>query len=198
MPWWDDVLKLLRDEFGSADTKIVEPESAKQAEALLKRTAREITTAKARAEAARRRLLRAQDELHALTQKTKAPQTPLQSSYRERLTDLAKAIAHESDLVEAFDAHIQRLNAVQAKVEHEASKFERDRQMARTAHVTASTSQHVPESPPNIPAHTPAGFRRTFDKHVLDQLKAVSKKDTASQVKPKKPTATGAKDHGKK
>jgi uncharacterized protein len=195
MPWWDDVLKLLRDEFGTSESTVTEPESAKQAEALLKRTAREITTAKARAEAARRRLLRAQDELHALSQKSKTPQSALQSSYRERLTTLAKAIAHESDLVEAFDAHIQRLTEVQAKVEHEAVKFERDRQMARTAHIAASTTQQINPTHPHIPSDAPAGFRRTFKQQVLDQLKTVAEQESTHTVKPK---PKSAKTHGKK
>jgi glycerol-3-phosphate dehydrogenase len=185
MRWWDEVLNLLRDEFATEPQLTAEPASAKQAEALLKRTSREITTAKARAEAARRRLLRAQDQMLALTQPGE-----LQNGYRERLTDLAKAIANESDLVQAFDAHIQRLSEVQARIEHEATKFERDLQMARTAHVAAATTQRVNPDQKPMPADVPAGFRRSRSQHVIDGLKTVPKSETG---KPKL-----NKVHGKK
>jgi hypothetical protein len=55
MPWWDEVLNLLREEFASpASAAPSEPATARQAEVLLKRTTRELMAAKARAEAARR------------------------------------------------------------------------------------------------------------------------------------------------
>jgi small-conductance mechanosensitive channel len=167
MPWWDDVLNLLREEFASpASAAASEPATARQAEALLKRTTRELVAAKARAEAAKRRMLRAQDDLQALTRNDKQ-----HSSYRERLTALAKAIAHESELLEAFDAHIARLNEVQARVQHEYDKFERDLQMARTAHIAAAATQRVNPNHKPTPNQTPAGFRRTRDPQVLDELK---------------------------
>ena len=171
MAWWDDVLNLLRDEFASPGVAAPsEPATARQAEVLLKRTTRELLAAKARAEAARRRMLRAQDDLLALTRNEKQ-----HASYRERLTILAKAIAHESDLVEAFDAHILRLSEVHHRVEHEYAKFERDLQMARTAHATAAATQRVKPnakpSPPVAQSDAPTGFRRSRDAKVLDVLK---------------------------
>ena len=167
MSWWDDVLNLLRDEFASPGADVpAEPATARQAEALLKRTTRELQAAKARAEAARRRMLRAQDDLLALTRNEKQ-----HASYRERLTILAKAIAHESELVEAFDAHILRLSEVQNRVEHEYAKFERDLQMARTAHATAAATQRVKPSAKPAPSDAPGGFRRSRDANVMDALK---------------------------
>ncbi len=170
MAWWDDVLNIMRDEFGNpknADT--LEPASAKQAENLLKRTSRELENAKARAEAARRRLLRAQDDLQKLT--VQPGQT---TSFRERLTSLAKSITHESELVEAFDAHIQRLNDVQERVQRTMQRFERDLQMARTAKTTAAATQHISPVTPNrseANANQPAGFRHARDSNVINELK---------------------------
>jgi phage shock protein A len=167
MSWWDDVLNLLRDEFAAPGVAVpAEPATARQAEVLLKRTTRELLAAKARAEAARRRMLRAQDDLLALTRNETQP-----PSYRERLTTLAKAIAHESELVAAFDAHIFRLSEVHSRVEHEYAKFERDLQMARTAHATAAATQRVNPSVKPAPSNAPAGFRRARDANVLDALK---------------------------
>ena len=167
MPWWDDVLNLLRNEFAEPGAQDSEPATARQAETLLKRTTRELVAAKARAEAARRRMLRAQDDLHALS--VNQQQHP---SFRERLTVLAKAIAHESELVEAFDAHIKRLEEVHARVQHEFDKFERDLQMARTAKVAAATTQRVNPSQKPKPGDEPPGFRRAESNAALDVLKS--------------------------
>lgn len=167
MPWWDDVLNLLRNEFAEPGAPESEPATARQAETLLKRTTRELVAAKARAEAARRRMVRAQDDLHALS--VNQQQHP---SFRERLTALAKAIAHESELVEAFDAHIQRLEEVHARVQHEFDKFERDLQMARTAKVAAATTQRVNPSQKPKPGTEPPGFRRAETNAALDALKS--------------------------
>jgi chromosome segregation ATPase len=167
MAWWDDVLNIMRDEFGgtkNADT--LEPASAKQAEGLLKRTSRELANAKARAEAARRRLLRAQDDLQKLTQ-----QPGQTDSFRDRLTTLAKSITHESELVEAFDAHIQRLSDVQERVQRTMQRFERDLQMARTAKATAAATHHIaPVTQKRAEANVnqPAGFRHAHDGQVLN------------------------------
>ncbi len=176
MSWWDDVLNLLRDEFASPDAVVPsEPATARQAEVLLKRTTRELGAAKARAEAARRRMLRAQDDLLALSRSEKQ-----HASYRDRLTVLAKAISHESELVAAFDAHILRLSEVHNRVQHEYAKFERDLQMARTAHATAAATQRVK---PNLkasakptPSNAPAGFRRARGANVMDALKKAPKR----------------------
>ena len=167
MSWWDDVLNLLRDEFASPDAvPASEPATARQAEVLLKRTTRELDAAKARAEAARRRMLRAQDDLLALSRNEKQ-----HASYRDRLTLLAKAISHESELVEAFDAHILRLSEVHNRVAHEYAKFERDLQMARTAHATAAVTQRLKPSAKPTTSDAPGGFRRTRDASVIDALK---------------------------
>lgn len=166
MPWWDEVLNLLRNEFAEPGVKEAEPATARQAETLLKRTTRELVAAKARAEAARRRMLRAQDDLHALS--INQQQHP---SFRDRLTALAKAIAHESELVEAFDAHIKRLEEVHARVQHEFDKFERDLQMARTAKVAAATTQRVNPSQKPQPGDEQPGFRRAQPNAALEALK---------------------------
>jgi glycerol-3-phosphate dehydrogenase len=184
MAWWDDVLNLLRDEFsgGSATSPAPsEPATARQAEALLKRTTRELLAAKARAEAARRRMARAQDELLALTRNEK-----LRASYRERLTALAKAVTHESELVRAFDAHIARLSEVHLRVQHEFDKFERDLQMARTAHVTAAATQQVKPDTKPAPSDAKPGFRRTRDNNVLDELKRGPQKPESTKPGSKK------------
>ena len=180
MSWWDDILNLLRDEFASPGAEVsrerhgkqlpAEPATARQAEVLLKRTTRELLAAKARAEAARRRMLRAQDDLLALTRNENQ-----RTSYRERLTTLAKAIAHESELLEAFDAHILRLDAVHHRVEHEYAKFERDLQMARTAHAAAAATQRVKPTAKPAPGDAPVGFRRSRDASVMDALKKAPK-----------------------
>jgi DNA repair ATPase RecN len=165
MAWWDEVLHLLRDEFTPHQVP-TEPATARQAEALLKRTTRELMAAKARAEAARRRMLRAQDALVALTRAENQ-----HASYRERLTALAKSVTHESELLDAFDAHIMRLSQVQGRIQHEYDKFERDLQMARTAHVTAMATQRVNPSAKPVPGDAAPGFRRSGAPDVMDALK---------------------------
>lgn len=142
MSWWNEILGLLREEVAgpekSADLAPNELASAKQAETVLKRTERELATSRARAEAARRRLLRTQDQLRELSQ-----QKSQTAQFRERLTSLAKAVTHESELVETFDAHIERLSELQARVHHQLSKFERDVQMVRSAHTAVALNETV-------------------------------------------------------
>lgn len=173
MAWWDEVLGLLKDELkaigGAADFS--EPPTVKQAQALLKRTSRELADAKARAEAGRRRMLRAQADLEALTR-----QPEQHPRYRDRLTELARAIAHESQMVESFDAHIRQLGAMHERVEAQLREFERDMTMARTARAaTQMTQAAAPQGPPRKGKGEP-GFQHARPDAVIERLRGVPKK----------------------
>lgn len=173
MAWWDEVLGLLKDELkaiGGAED-FSEPPTVKQAQALLKRTSRELADAKARAEAGRRRMLRAQSDLEALTR-----QPEQHPRYRDRLTELARAIAHESQMVESFDAHIRQLGAMHDRVEAQLREFERDMTMARTAHAASQVTQAAaPQGPPRKTKAEP-GFQHARPDAVIERLRNVPKK----------------------
>lgn len=173
MAWWDAVLGLLKDELQAIHPpgQPGEPPTVKQAEALLKRTARELADARARAEAGRRRMLRAQRDLEALTREPE--QHP---RYRDRLTELARAIAHESEMVESFDAHIRQLGAMHERVEAQLREFERDMTMARTARAASQATQAAaPQGPPRKGTGEP-GFQRARPEAVIERLRNVPKK----------------------
>jgi len=140
MAWWDEVLGLLKNEWQAlgpqADSAAQEPPTVKQAQALLTRTARELAAAKARAEAARRRMLRAQAELEALTRdQLQHPR------YRERLSDLARAVTHEGDIAASFDTHIATLGAMHDRIAAQLREFNRDVAMARAVHAANQSTQ---------------------------------------------------------
>lgn len=168
MAWWDEMLGLLKEEWTALGPKgsAHEPPTVKQAEALLTRTAKELAAAKARAEAARRRMLRAQRELQALTEDPK--QHP---SYRERLSELARAVAHEGDMARSFDDHIATLARLHAGVEAQLREFHRDVSMARTMMAAANATAAAPDSPPRKPADKSPGFAHQRPDKVMDQLK---------------------------
>jgi DNA repair ATPase RecN len=169
MAWWDDVLGLLKDEWkaaGGADVA-AEPPTVKQAQTLLKRTSRELAEAKARAEAGRRRMLRAQTDLEALTR-----QPQQHPRYRDRLTELARAIAHESSMVESFDAHIQQLGAMHDRVQAQLREFERDLAMARTAAASAHvTSVAAPTTAPKRRKKGEPGFEHARPDELIERLR---------------------------
>lgn len=168
MAWWDEMLGLLKEEWTALGPKgsAHEPPTVKQAEALLTRTAKELAAAKARAEAARRRMLRAQRELQALTEDPK--QHP---SYRERLSELARAVAHEGDMARSFDDHIATLARLHAGVEAQLREFHRDVSMARTMMAAANATASAPDAPPRKPAEKSPGFAHQRPDKVMDQLK---------------------------
>lgn len=168
MAWWDEMLGLLKDEWkalGPAGTAH-EPPTVKQAEALLARTAKELADAKGRAEAARRRMLRSRRELEALTQDPRQ-----HSSYRERLSELARAIAHEGDMVRSFDEHIATLARLHDGVEARLREFHRDVSMARAMMAAANATAAAPEAPPRKPVEKGAGFEHQRSEKLIDQLK---------------------------
>jgi hypothetical protein len=171
MTWWNAILGALKQEFELGTAKeLSEPTSAKQAEALLKRTVRELATARARCEAARRRMKRAQEELDQVASQAKG--TP---DYRDRLSELAKSVAHESDLLSAFERHSETLAQLQARIEHERARFERDLNMERDARVAAAALKVGTRSPETKPstADQAAGFRHQNSQQsaLLQQLK---------------------------
>lgn len=171
MAWWDDVLGLLKDEWKAAggSAGLDEPPTVKQAQTLLKRTARELAEAKARAEAGRRRMLRAQSDLEALTREPQ--QHP---RYRDRLTELARAIAHESTMVESFDAHILQLGGMHDRVEAQLRAFERDLTMARSAQAAAHVTQvAAPTGESKRRKRGEPGFQHARADAVIDRLREV-------------------------
>ena len=175
MAWWDDVLGLLKDEWkvlGGESAASDEPPSIKQAQTLLKRTSKELSEAQARAEASRRRMLRAQADLEALTQ------DPAQHPrYRDRLTELAHAISHESAMVDSFDSHIQQLGLMHDRVERQLRKLEADLNMARSARAAAQTTHAVDPKPRTKPnPETTSGFKRARPDAVMESLREVGRK----------------------
>jgi uncharacterized coiled-coil protein SlyX len=179
MAWWNDILGLLRDEFqsigGSAAGSASEPPTIKQAQTLLKRTSRELGEARARAEAGRRRLLRAQSELEALT---RAPdQHP---RYRNRLIELARVVAQESELIQSFDTHIAQLDQIHDRIEAQLSRLQRDLDMARNASASARATQQVEPTPAakaasgdGTKSQREPGFRQQRSPQLMDQLRQV-------------------------
>lgn len=170
MAWWDEVLGLLKDEWKAlapgADRLSPEPPTVKQAQELLQRTSRELAEAKARAEAARRRMLRAQSQLEALTQ---APEQ--HPRYRDRLSDLARAVVHEGDMAASFDTHIATLGAVHDRVEAQLREFNRDVAMARAAVAASQATQAAaPVAKRKKSTSGAGGFEHSHPDKVMDQL----------------------------
>ncbi|HSX60024.1 MAG TPA: hypothetical protein VLF18_07490, partial [Tahibacter sp.] len=142
MAWWDDIRDMLKQELGAAaangkDAGAV-PKPLRQAQLLLQRTARELADARTRADVVRRRLARAQDKLEALT---RAPQS--HPRYRERLVELARAIARDSDLAGSFQAHLVHLDRLHDQVNRQLRELDHDLSMARAASVIGQATQAV-------------------------------------------------------
>lgn len=170
MAWWDDIRKLIRDELSvlGPGARIEEPPTLRQAEALLARTARELQDARARAEAARRRMQRAERELEALTR-----QPDQHPSFRERLEGLARAVAHEGELARSFTTHIETLTRLHQGIEEQLRHFHRDVEMARTAMAAAQTTRVAdPDSSGRRPASAPPeGFAHAPPADVIERLR---------------------------
>lgn len=170
MAWWDDIRKLIRDELSvlGPGASIEEPPTLRQAEALLARTARELQDARGRAEAARRRMQRAERELAALTRRP--DQHP---SFRERLEILARAVAHEGELERSFSSHIDTLTRLHQGIEEQLRHFHRDVEMARTAMAAAKLTRVAePESGARRPGPGASdGFIHAPPAAVIDRLR---------------------------
>lgn len=140
MAWWDDIRDMLKQELGApraADAgALAAPKPLRQAQLLLQRTARELADARTRAEAVRKRLARAQARLEALT---RAPQS--HPRYRERLIELARAIARDSDLAGSFQAHLSQLDLLHDQVNRQLRELDHDLSMARVASAIGQTTQ---------------------------------------------------------
>ena len=175
MAWWDDILGLLKDEWKAVGAERVnqdEPPTIKQAQALLKRTSKELSEAKARAEASRRRMLRGQADLEALTR-----DPAQQPRYRDRLTELARAISHESAMADSFNAHIAQIGQMHDRIDSQLRKLQSDLNMARAARAAAQTTQAVSPKPRAKPTLSdPPGFKRARSDAVMDSLRGVGKK----------------------
>jgi hypothetical protein len=163
MAWWDDIRDMLKQELGSrppsGNDALAAPKPLRQAQALLQQTARELADARARADVVRRRLGRAQLKLEALT---RAPQP--HPRYRERLIELARAIARDSDLAGSFQSHLAQLDLLHDQVNRQLRELDHDLSMARAASAIGQATQAVsalPKAPrgrgtPAAPA-APAG-----------------------------------------
>lgn len=197
MAWWDDIRDMLKQELGApaaAPDPRAAPRPLRQAQLLLQRTARELADARARADVVRRRLLRAQARLEALTRE---PQS--HPRYRERLVELARAIARDSDLAGSFQAHLSQLDLLHDQVNRQLRELDHDLSMARAASAIGQATQAVaravprrtgstrtpaakPQAAPRAAARsaagkTPAGeapatpaFRRARASRVIDTL----------------------------
>jgi chromosome segregation ATPase len=171
MAWWDEVLGLLKGEWKAlgpgSDGSALEPPTVKQAQALLARTGRELADAKARAEAARRRMLRAQAQFNALSD-----QPDQHPRFRDRLSELANAVAHEGDMVASFDTHIATLAAVHDRIDAQLREFNRDVSMARAVlAANQATQAAAPVSLPKKSKTSDVGFEHARSDKVMEQLK---------------------------
>jgi len=111
-------------------------------------------------------MLRAQRELEALTQDPKQP-----PSYRERLSELARAVAHEGDMARGFDEHIAALARLQEGVQAQLREFHRDVSMARAMMAAANATAAAPEPAPRRPAEKGRGFEHQRPDKIIEQLK---------------------------
>ena len=187
MAWWDDILGMLRDEMSTLGKPAshAEPVSVQQAQNLLRRTSRELATARTRAEALRRRLASTQTGLDALTRAQPDPR------YRERLAALARSIATESALAGGFAAHIAQLDALHDRVERQLREFERDVAMARSAHAAreATSAAARKRTRAKAPADGEPGFKRRRPDAVMQRLKDLPVPRAKTAKKPRvKPT----------
>jgi phage shock protein A len=169
MAWWNDILHMLKDELSAAARPAthVEPPSVQRAQNLLRRTARELATARSRADGLRKRLTRTQADLDALTRAQEDPH------YRERLAALAHALETESAAAGGFAAHIAQLDALHDRVERELRQFERDVGMARSAHAAreATTAAARKRARAKPAAAGEPGFKRARPEAVMRRLK---------------------------
>lgn len=142
MAWWDDIRDMLKQELGSRSASgseaLAAPKPLRQAQALLRQTARELADARARADVVRRRLARAQLKLEALT---RAPQP--HPRYRERLIELARAITRDSDLAGSFQSHLAQLDRLHDQVNRQLRELDHDLSMACAASAIGQTTQAV-------------------------------------------------------
>ena len=170
MAWWDDVLKMVKDEFQAVGTGPAEPSAVKQAQALLERTARELANARANAEAAKRRSMRNQREMEKLGQDVASPQ------YRERLAQLHRAVAADQDLAASFTAHIEQLALIEARVRSQLERFNRDVEMAPAAVAARqATAAAAPKSAPK-PSGGDKGFKHARSESVMQALRDAPKR----------------------
>jgi len=150
MAWWDDIRDMLKQELGaepaSRNEALAAPKPLRQAQALLQQTARELAEARARADVVRRRLGRAQLKLEALT---RAPQP--HPRYRERLIELARAIARDSDLAGSFQSHLAQLDLLHDQVNRQLRELDHDLSMARAASAIGQATQAVDALPKKSP-----------------------------------------------
>ncbi len=140
MAWWNDIRDMLRQELDApaapAAGAPAAPQPLRQAQRLLQRTARELAEARTRADVVRRRLARAQQKLEALT---RAPQP--HPRYRERLLELAQAIARDSDLAGSFQTHLAQLDRLHDQVNRQLRELDHDLSMARAASAIGQATQ---------------------------------------------------------
>lgn len=205
MAWWDDIRDMLRQELGttvdSADG-LAAPKPLRQAQLLLQRTARELADARTRADQMRRRLVRAQARLEALTRE---PQP--HPRYRERLVELARAIARDSDLAGSFQAHLSQLDLLHDQVNRQLRELDHDLSMARAASAIGQATQAVARAAPGrraaaakkkaaprttAPAAArkaaaktppaPPAFRRARPSRVIDTLEQVPRRRPGRDV----------------
>ncbi len=170
MAWWDDVLAMIKDEFAAVGSGPAEPSAVKQAQQLLERTARELANARASAEAARRRSLRNQREMQKLSQDETSPH------YRERLSQLHRAVSADQDLAASFDAHIQQLATIEARVRSQLERFNRDVEMARAAVAAKNATVAADPKTPARPATGEKGFKRARSEQVMRALRDAPKR----------------------
>lgn len=197
MAWWNDIRDMLRQELDTSAPPAAEPLAApqplRQAQLLLQRTARELAEARTRADVVRRRLARAQHKLEALTQ---APQP--HPRYRERLVELAQAIARDSDLAGSFQAHLVQLDRLHDQVNRQLRELDHDLSMARAASAIGQTTQAAAGRGPArakpaalrkakaktaarrgaepTPAAAAPGFRRARAGRVIDTLQKLPRR----------------------
>lgn len=187
MAWWDDIRDMLKQELGSrpasGNDALAAPKPLRQAQVLLQQTARELADARARADVVRRRLVRAQLKLEALT---RAPQP--HPRYRERLVELARAIARDNDLAGSFQSHLAQLDLLHDQVNRQLRELDHDLSMARAASAIGQATQAVAPLP-----RAPRG-RRTPAAPAVQAGKSVVRKKGAQKTTAQAPVEKPAKN----
>ncbi|TDR46617.1 hypothetical protein DFR29_103151 [Tahibacter aquaticus] len=140
MAWWNEIRDMVRQELAADAPPRTHaekaPSSLHQAQLLLQRTARELAEARQRAGQVARRLGKAQQQLEALTQ---VPQS--HPRYRERLIELARSIARDSDLSGSFRAHLSQLDLLHDQVSRQLRELDHDLSMARAVSAIGQATQ---------------------------------------------------------
>ena len=189
MAWWNEIRDMVRQELAADAPPRTQaekaPSSLQQAQLLLQRTAKELADARLRAEQVSRRMGKAQQQLEALTQ---VPQS--HPRYRERLIELARSIARDSDLAGSFRAHLSQLDLLHDQVNRQLRELDHDLSMARAVSAIGQATQALATRRRTAAAGArPARAPKTTASKSAASKTAAGKPAAGKPAKTKKPAA---------